>query len=100
MINNSACLWIGTTNNSYYSEFQALTSIIEKFIVLIIFADYGVPCQKPVSGFQRTWTYGNKPYCRCSHQAALTAAIKLCEESPDGKENCTTAGNKSSIKLD
>ena len=52
MINNSACLWIGTTNNSYYSEFQALTSITEKFIVLIIFADYGVPCQKPVSDFR------------------------------------------------
>ena len=54
-----------------------------------VFTNYGAPCQKPISGFMRT-VNGN-----CDRRAALQG-IKLCEEGPDGRDECTSAAISSS----
>ena len=54
-----------------------------------VFTDYGFPCQKPISGFMRT-VNGN-----CDRRAALQG-IKLCEEGPDGRDECTSTAISSS----
>ena len=57
-----------------------------------VFTDYGAPCQKPISGFMRT-VNGN-----CDRRAALQG-IKLCEEGPDGRDQCISAAISSSGTL-
>ena len=57
--------------------------------VFHVFTDYGAPCQKPISGFMRT-VNGN-----CDRRAALQG-IKLCEEGPDGRDECTGTAISSS----
>ena len=50
-----------------------------------MFTDYGVPCQKPISGFMRT-VNGN-----CDRRAALQGIkLTMCEEGPDGRDECTS----------
>ena len=47
--------------------------------------DWGVPCQKEISGLGQTNSRGHCNYYRAGIQGQVT----LCEEKPDGTSDCT-----------